>query len=209
MGYYRQFIPDFADTSKPLVQLLCNVPFKWTASQQQAFKTLKQKLKEAPILVYPNYNKEFILYTDASDLAIGAILAQLNNEGVDHPVAYTSCVLNKHEKNYSVTEKECLAVLHAVKQFRHYVYGTHFTVVTDHALLKWLQQLKEPEGRLARWALRLQGYDFTVLHCPGIQHQNADGLSQMPILALHPAEADRLYKLIGYPSSWESETEEV
>ena len=90
-----------------------------------------------------------MLFTDASNIAVGAILAQLDDNGVDHPVAYTSRILNKHEKNYSVTERECLAVLHAVKQFRHYIYGTHFTVVTDHSSLWWLQQLKESEGRLA------------------------------------------------------------
>lgn len=190
MGYYRQCIPDFADTSEPLVQLLHNFPFEWTASQQHAFETHKQKLKEAPILVYPYYNKEFILYTDAIKLAIGAIQAQLDDERVDHPVVYTSFVPKKHDKNYINTEKESLALLHEVKKLYHYVYSTHFIVVTDHDLLKWLQQLKEPEGRLARWALCLQGYSFTVLHCPGIQHQNADGLSRMPILALNPAKAD-------------------
>ena len=117
MGYYRQFIPDFAAISEPLVQLLRNVPFEWTESQQQAFEDLKDRLKKSPILVYPDYDKEFILYTDASNLAVGAILAQLDEDGVDHPVAYSLRVLNKHEKNYSVTEKECLAVLHTVKQF--------------------------------------------------------------------------------------------
>lgn len=81
-------------------------------------------------------------------------------------------------------------VLYAVKQFRHCIYETHFTVVTNHSSLKWLQQLKEPEGRLACWALRLQRYDLTVIHRPGAQHQNADGLSRMPILAIHPADAD-------------------
>ena len=79
--------------------------------------------------------------------------------------------------------------------------------MTNHSSLKWLQQHKDPEGLIARWALRLQGYNFTVLHGPGIQHQNADGLSRMPILALHPAEADRLYELIGYPDAWEHEPE--
>lgn len=83
MGYYQQFIPDFAELSKPLFQLLCNVPFEWTDSQQQAFEALKAKLKEASILVYPDYDKEFILYTNASKVAVGAILAQLDNEGVD------------------------------------------------------------------------------------------------------------------------------
>lgn len=161
------------------------------------------------ILVYPEYDKEFILYTDARDLAIEAILAKLDNESVAHPVAYTSCVLNKHEKNYSVTEKECLAVLHAVKQFIHYVYGTHFTVVTEHALLKWLQQLKEAEGRLARWALRLQGLTSLCSIAPGFNIRTLMVCPKMPILALHSAEADRLYELIGYPSSWENKTEEV
>lgn len=95
--------------------------------------------------MYPDFEKEFIIYTDASNLAFGAILAQLDENGRDQPVAYTSRVMNKHIQNHTVTEKECLAVIFAVKQFRHYIYGTHFTVVTDHSLLRWLQNLRSPK----------------------------------------------------------------
>lgn len=100
--------------------------------------------------MYPDYDKKFILNINSSNLSFGAILAQLDDEGLDHPVAYTSCILKKHEKNHSFAEKEFLAVLHTVKQFQHYSYGTHFTMVTDHVLFKWLKQLKEPEGHIAR-----------------------------------------------------------
>ena len=164
VGYYCQFINGFADLSEPLVQLLRNVPFSWGTEQQSAFEALKAALKVAPVLVYPDYDKEFYLYTNASGIAIGAILAQLDDEGHNHLVAYTSCILTKHKKNYSMTKKECLAVIYAMKQFYHYIYGTHFTVVTNHSSLRWLQQLKEPEGHLARWALKLQGYYFTIVH---------------------------------------------
>ena len=135
VGYYCQFINGFADLSEPLVQLLRNVPFSWGIEQQSAFEALKAALKVAPVLVYPDYDKEFLLYTDASGVAIGAILAQLDNEGHNHPVAYTSCILTKHEKNYSVTEKECLAFIYAMKKFCHYIYGTHITIVSDHSSL--------------------------------------------------------------------------
>ena len=92
-------------------------------------------------------------------------------DGIERPIAYCSQILNKHKRNYTVTKRECLAVIFALKQFRAYVYGTKFEIVTDHASLRWLHNLKEPEGRLACWALKLQAYDYSILHRPGNKHQ--------------------------------------
>jgi hypothetical protein len=150
VGYYRQFIPHFAKFSKPLTRLLGKgVPFEWGLEQQEAFDCLRNSLMSSEVLVHPNFDKPFVLYTDASDIAVGAILAQINSKGVDLPVAYYSKTLLKAERNYSVTERECLAVLLGVKHFRPFLYGTHFLVVTDHSSLRWLQNMKDPDGQLA------------------------------------------------------------
>ena len=102
--------------------------------------------------------------------AVGAVLSQLDSEGNERPFAYCGCSLNRNKCNYTVTERECLAVVYALKQFCAYVYGTKFDVVTNHASLRWLHNLKEPEGLLACWALKLQAYDYRILHCPGNKH---------------------------------------
>ena len=141
----------------------------------------------------PKLKKPFIVQANVSLFAVGAVLSQLDDENVEHPVAYCSRTLNPHKKNYTVTEKECLAVIYACKQFRVYIHGTRFSVVTDHALLRWLHNLKEPEGRLARWALKLQAYNFEILHRPGASHQNADGLSRLPVICTIILTADKLY----------------
>ena len=146
IGYYCRFVPNFASIAEPLTVLLRkDKPFQWEQDQVKAFDDLRKILTSELLLLYPNFDKEFILQTNASIIAIGAVLSQIGDDGYEHPVAYCSRVLNKHEQNYSVTERECLAVIYAVKQFRVYVHGVHFQVVTNHSLLKWLQSLKEPE----------------------------------------------------------------
>ena len=165
IGYYRQFIPLFSVTAQPLFELLkLDVKFTWSSQCESAFIALKNKMIEHPILVYPNFEKEFIVQTDASLYAVGCVLSQLDDNGEERAIAYASRTLNCHKKNYTVTEKECLAVIYAYKQFRVYLHGAKFTVVTDHASLSWLQNLKEPEGRLAQWALKLQPINFTITH---------------------------------------------
>ena len=206
VGYYRQFVPHFAELAEPLVRLLTkDTPFVWGEEQESAFRALTEALATSPVLVHPDFDKPFILFTDASDVAVGAILAQHDDNKVDHPIAYYSKTLSKAERNYSVTERECLAVLLAIKQFRPFLYGTHFTVVTDHSSLKWLQQMKDPDGRLARWALKLQHHDFTIEHRAGAIHQNADGLSRLPPIAFLSPEDDRLFDLLGRPDLWHLE----
>ena len=129
-----------------------------------------------PILKYPDFSataKTFQLYTDASAVGIGAILEQSG-----HVVAYTSRSLSGSEKNYSVIQKECLVVVHALmKQFRHYLLGRKFSVVTNHAPLQWLSSQKM-EGLLARWALAIQEYDYIIAYRKGLENGNADALSR-------------------------------
>ena len=119
---------------------------------------------------FPNFDEPFILDTDASNTAIGAVLSQ-NIEGQEKVVAYASRALTKSERKYCVTRKELLAVVHFVKYFRHYLYGKRFKVRTDHGSLRCLLNFKNPEGQLARWIEVLSTYDMEIQHRPGTQHK--------------------------------------
>ncbi|KAL5476046.1 hypothetical protein EMCRGX_G025948 [Ephydatia muelleri] len=162
-SYYRRYIQSFATIAASLHELTQkDVSFRWTSECDHAFNLLKEKLTQAPILVYPQFGSEatpFILETDASDVGIAAVLQQ---DG--HVIAYASRALSKSEKNYSVIQKECLAIVYGTKQFRHYLLGRSFTVLTDHATLQWLSAQKM-EGLLCR---------------KGSQNSNADALSRLP-----------------------------
>jgi len=131
-GYYRKFITDFSKIAKPLTKLTKkSEKLEWTAEQQNAFETLKEKLMTAPVLKYPDFTEKFMVITDASAFAIGAVLLQ-GKVGNDRPIAYASKVLSRAEQNYNTTEKELLAIVWAVKHFRPYVYSMKFKIVTDY-----------------------------------------------------------------------------
>ena len=149
----------------------------WTADCQSAFKQLKEKLTTAPILAYPDYSRLFILDTDASDVGIGAVLSQCDDEGRERVVAYASRTLSKAERRYCVTRRELLAVVAFTQHFRPYLLGREFLLRTDHGSLTWLQSFKNPKGQLARWLEKLQELNFKIVHRQGISHQNADALS--------------------------------
>jgi hypothetical protein len=178
-NYYHHFIQNFAEKATPLYQLtLKNQKFKWSEDTNEAFEQLKFKLCSYPILRPPNLLLPFTIYTDASALSAGAILSQTDDTG-EYVVSYNSKKFKNAELHYSVTEKECLAVLWAIKHYRVYLDGVLFTIITDHRALKWLMDIKEPHGRLARWAIYLQSYNFNIVDRPGIQHINADAMSRI------------------------------
>ena len=180
-GYYRKFIKGFATIAKPLHRLTeKNVVFKWTSDCQEAFEELRQQLVSPPILAFPDYQKPFILDTDASNLGIGAVLSQEQDDGQEWVIAYGSRVLSKAERRYCVTRCELLAVVYFLQHFQPYLLERHFTLRSDHGSLTWLRNFKEPEGQLARWLEKLQEYDFTIVHQPGQRHSNADALSRLP-----------------------------
>ena len=191
-SWYRRFVPDFATLMAPITRLTRKgVPFHWTPECQEAFTAVKRHLVTAPILTCPDFREPFCLQTDASAYGLGAVLTQVL-DGEERVIAYLSRSLSRQEQNYSTTERECLGVIWAIEKFRHYLEGTHFTVVTDHASLVWLNRLKDPTGRLARWAVRLQPFDFTVIHRKGREMVVPDCLSRaVPVLA-DAVEADDL-----------------
>ena len=178
-NYYHHFIQNFAEIATPLYQLtLKNQTFKWSEDTNEAFEQLKFKLCSYPILRPPNLLLPFTIYTDASALSAGAILSQTDDTG-EYVVSYNSKKFKNAELHYSVTEKECLAVLWAIKHYRVYLDGVLFIIITDHRALKWLLDIKEPHRRLARWAIYLQSYNFNIVDRPGIQHINADAMSRI------------------------------
>ena len=145
------------------------VKFEWTQSCVDAFD-------KAPILAYPDFSKEFLLFVDASSTGIGFTLAQVQNDK-ELVIAYNGCGLNQAEKNYSTTEREALALVEGIKTFQPYLFGHKCTVITDHSSLRYI---KDATGRLARWSLLLQQYDFEIVYRPGKEHGNADSLSRRP-----------------------------
>ena len=179
-SYYRRFIKNFAEIARPLHRLTeKHASFHWTEQCQESFQSLKRALTTSPILRYPKMELPFILDTDASGFALGAVLSQIE-DGKEQVIAYYSKSFSKCERNYCVTRRELLAIVSAVKHFHHYLYGKHFTVRTDHGALSWLLRFKNPEGQMARWIEILQTYDIDIVHRPGRLHGNSDGLSRRP-----------------------------
>lgn len=156
--------------------------FEWTDLCEEAFNIMKSKLSSPPILAYPDPSGlEFILDTDCSNSALGAVISQIQN-GHEKVIAYYSRALSKSEINYCTTRKELLAVISSIKHFHCYLYGRKFTVRTDHSSLRWITEFNDIEGQLARWLEVLGTYDFEIVHRPGLKHSNADSLSRRPCL---------------------------
>ncbi|CAI7758131.1 unnamed protein product [Closterium sp. NIES-53] len=180
LNYYRKFIPDFSKRVAPLNKLLReDQKWQWEEPQEEALKGLMEAVKSGAVLKLPNGKAPFVLYTDWRSVGMGAVLSQLE-EGQEKVVAFASRTCNPAEANYSSYEGEGLAAVWAVGHFRVYLQGRHFTLVTDHQPLLWLMQNQTLTGRNARWAMKLQEYDFTVKHRPGRTMQHVDGLSRNP-----------------------------
>lgn len=182
VGFYRRFIPEFATHAKPLTDLLRKgKKFAWSESANVGFNALKDSLSEYTMLYLPNMDHEFIVQSDASNFSIGSLLTQ-EIDGVRHPVWFASRTLRPAEVNYSTTQKEILAALWAIEKFRGFIEYSHFTLETDHQAISWLNKIKDPTGRLARWFMKLQMYDFTVSYRKGNSKvmRGVDALSRIP-----------------------------
>ena len=173
-GYYQNFIKQFSTIAMPLTEL------KWDSRCEKAFSMLKNLLTQTLILSTPDWSKPFILQTDASTVGLGYVLSQINELGEEHPIAFASKKLSPPGHNYSIIECETLAIVKGIKHFRTYLQGVPFKLQTDHNLLIYLSNLKDSYGRLARWALTLQMYNFTIEHRSSKTNTSADGLSREP-----------------------------
>ena len=180
-SFYRRFVKDFATIVEPLNRLTRKqVSFDWDVHCQKSFDCLKDALVKHPVLAYPDFTQKFILTTDVSMVGIGAILSQMSG-GHEKVIAYASRTLSKAERNYSATERECLGVVWATDHFKYYLLGAPFVIYTDHNPLTYLRSVSQPQGKLARWILKLEQYDYELRYKPGKQIPHADALSRHPV----------------------------
>ena len=173
-GYYRRFIKAYASISRPLTLLLKKNGFKWIGEAQVAFDQLKQAMVSAPVLVLPDFEKEFIVETDASGVGIGAVLLQ---DG--HPIAYLSKTLSSKHQLMSTYEKEFLAVILALERWRGYLLDRHFKIKTDHFSLKYLLDQRITTPAQMKWIPKLMGFDYEIVFKKGVENVTADALSRI------------------------------
>ena len=183
INYHRDFIPHMAEICDVLYKLVRDShpkePLSWQNCHQWSFDKLKQAMVSAPVLSYPNSTGTFILDVDASDVAIGAELLQIQNDQ-ERVIAYSSQSLAAAQRRYCTTRKELLSLVTFLNHFRFYLLGRSFLVRTDHNSLIWLMRFKNLEGQLARWLEAIAQFDFQIKHRAGRSHGNADGLSRLP-----------------------------
>nr|GEZ34276.1 reverse transcriptase domain-containing protein [Tanacetum cinerariifolium] len=177
--FYRRFIKNFSKISRPMTHLLeKNSPIIFSNDCIQTFRTLKENLTEAPILIAPNWDQPFELIYDARDFAVGVVLGQ-RVENHFRPIHYASKTMTQAEMNYTTTEKEMLAVVYAFEKFRSYLIMNKIIVYTDHSALKYLFAKKDAKARLLRWILLLQEFDFKVIDTKGAENYVADHRSRL------------------------------
>lgn len=186
VNYYRRFIAEFSGVTAPLSDLLKTKSkiIKWNDSAENAFCKIKELLISSPILGSPDFDREFTIQTDASDVAVAGVLTQQQDEG-ERVIAYFSHKLTTPQKNYHAAEKEALAAILAIDAFRGYIEGYHFTLITDSSALTHILKTKWKVGsRCSRWSLDLQQFDMTVVHRKGKENVVADALSRSLVLVV-------------------------
>lgn len=179
MGFYARFIANMAAIAEPLNQLKRKgIKFKWEEGHQEAFNKLKSCLSQPPLLHSPNFSEQFILQTDASEKALGAVLQQKSGDCLV-PIAFASRLLTAAELHNSVYQKEALAAVWACEKFAKYLEHSHFILQTDNQALSWLKAQPHSLGKIGRWLYRLSAFSFEVQHIPATQNVVADSLSRL------------------------------
>ena len=179
VGYYRKFIKGFAEIAKPLTLLTRQqVKFDWTLGRQEAFVHLKEAIVQAPILHYPNPNKTYTIYSDASDDTCGAQLSQ-EHDGTEFPVAFLSHTFTETQHKWSTTEQEAFGVYYAITKWKYYLQGANIIVWNDHKLLAWFLNGKNANNKVNRWSLELATYNMTFKWISGAKNKAADCLSRL------------------------------
>ena len=208
-SHYRCFIHNYAKIAHSLCAMIRKgARYQWTADCEVAFETLKSKLLTPPILAYPDFDKDFVLETDASKHGLGAILSQRQEDNRLHPVAYASRSISASEANYAITNLETLAVVWAITHFRYYLYGHNITVITDHAAVKTVLGAPNLTGQHARWWSKVYGSGIRLLdivHRAGKDSQHADALSRQLVLPVPPDNGASKEVQIALISSSEAE----
>ena len=199
-SYYHTHIRSLASITQPLYELTkAGVDFKWSDECENAFRELKRRLANAPVLARPDLTQDFILDVDWSGKGVGAVLSQ-KIKGREHPIAYTSKALTSSQKKYHPMEGECYALVWALMHFCQYLYRNKVHLRTDHKPLEWLHSVADAHGRRGRWVMMLQDFDMRIEWREGKRHQNADTLSRHP--TGNPEEINDEEKRIFMTSSW-------
>ena len=178
-SYYRRFVDDFSEIAEPLINLTRkNVKFEWTDSCQQSFDILKHKLTTPPTLAYPDLIKPFVLYTDASDYCVGAVLVQ-EIDGIEKPIQYLSHKLTDTQRKWPVIDKEGYAIVYALQKLDHFLNGAAFVIKTDHKPLKYLFSSEMKNKKVQLWGIIISGYNCSIEYVQGKKNTKADMLSRL------------------------------
>ena len=179
VGYYRKFIKGFAKAAKPLTLLTRQlVKFEWTPEHQAVFEHLKNAIVQSPILHYPNPNKTYIVYTDASDDTCGAQLSQ-EHDGTEFPIAFLSHTFFETQCKWSTTKQEAFGVYYAITKWNYYLQGANIIVRNDHKPLARFLNGKNVNNKVNRWSLELATYNITFEWIAGVKNKAADCLSRL------------------------------
>jgi len=180
-NFHQRFIVNYAEYVAPLLQLLRkDTPWKLSATMQEAFESLRDRFANTIHLVQPDENLPYIINTDASARAIGAVLMQCDREGNTSIVSTASRVLTQTEQRYTTCEQELLGIIFALEKFRIYIYGHKILLYTDNKSLTFLNRCAITSNRVARWMLSLQQYDVELRHVKGTQNHLANVISRNP-----------------------------
>ena len=179
VGYYRKFVPRFADISRVLTHLTKkDVEFKWMPECENCFQILKEFLQQAPILRYPDPQASYTLYTDASKYTYAGVLTQHNN-GMDYPITYISGLFCGSQLNWATLTKEAYAIYMSVKKLSFYIDTAKITVKSDHLPLKKFLEKNTLNSKVNNWAVELESQNITFEYIPGIRNTLADTLSRL------------------------------
>lgn len=200
-SFFRRFIADFSKFSEPLTKLTKKEnKFSWGEEQEKAFQRLKGKLLNEPLLSFPDYNKPFHLFTDASQVAMAGVLMQRDEEVKAYrAVSYCSRTMSETERRLPAVHAELGAIVHALRAFRGYIYGAKLIIHTDHSPLTFLMKQSETNPKLARWLLEIATYDVHFTHVKGAKNTVADCLSRLETENLDPKTLEELRDKIEVP----------
>ena len=196
-GFYQRFVKNFANIAHPISSLFKKTAkWSWQDEQKRAFANLKDALMESTTLSYPDLNKEFVLHVDASADALGATLSQENHAGHLRLITCTSRKFNPAERNYPTHEREMLALVHALKKWKHYLLGARVKAFTDNVALKYWQTAQNLSPRQIRWLAYIAMFDIEIAHLPGKENTAADALSRLacPMVATRDVDWTDNYK---------------